>query len=417
MNRFFAATMGCKINQYETQAICEAWEKKGAERSFFPGDVDTILINSCAVTANAVRDLRRMVRKLHRENPSAGIVVTGCAAQILDEEIRGLPGVTRVVPQESKSELASGGLFISGYDRARAVVKVQDGCSHRCAFCIVPVTRGPSRSREAADILAEMKRLLAGGFREMILSGINLRHYGRDFPTYYDFWDLIDFLERELAPQWAGRMRLRLSSLEPGQLDAKALDVLGSSSLVCPHLHLSLQSGDRNVLRRMGRGHYDPTLIADFLHELAGIWPIFGLGADLLVGFPGESGEHYGNTYDLCQELPLTYAHVFPYSPRPGTRAADMDGQVEEEIKVARAKKLRSLVASKKRSFFRKLSGLPRLNVLVQDASGKGVCEYYAPCRFVGGAPVGAKALAVARPVGLDRGVVEVVEDSEAGHE
>lgn len=408
MNRFFAATMGCKINQYETQAICEAWEKQGAERSPFAGDADTILINSCAVTANAVRDLRRMVRRMNRENPTAGIVVTGCAAQVLEEEIRGLPGVTRVVAQDRKHELADGDLAISGYDRARAVVKVQDGCSHRCTFCIVPVTRGPSRSRDADEILAEIRRLLEGGFQEMILSGINLRHYGREFATALDFWGLINFLEKELAPEWAGRMRLRISSMEPGQLNAKALDVLGSSSLICPQLHLSLQSGDRDVLRRMGRGHYDPTRIADFLRDLSGVWPLFGLGADLLVGFPGESGENYINTYELCRELPLTYAHVFPYSIRPGTRAADMDGQVEDEIKVARAKKLRSLMAGKKSAFLEKLAALPRLDVLVQDEAGKGVCEFYAPCRFVQGAPVSPKSIAPTRPVGLEKGVILV---------
>ncbi|MEF2230501.1 MAG: MiaB/RimO family radical SAM methylthiotransferase, partial [Pseudodesulfovibrio sp.] len=342
MIRFHTATLGCKINQYETRAIAEAWSRGlGAEEVADPRAAGLILVNSCAVTANAVADLRQAVRRLHRDNPSAPIIITGCAAQVMPDELAALPGVVRVVAQADKGALLDGPegfpreepapfppFSIAGYDRARAVVKVQDGCSHHCTYCIVPLTRGRSVSRPADDVAAEVGRLLRGGWRELILSGINLRHYGRGLTEKTDFWDLVARLEREFGPEWAGRARLRLSSVEPGQLDAKAMDTLASSSLVCPQLHLSLQSGDPGVLRAMGRGHYRPEDAVAFFDRLAGAWPTFGLGADFICGFPGETPEAFENTLALARRLPLTYAHVFPYSERPGTPAATMDGAV-----------------------------------------------------------------------------------------
>jgi len=432
MIRLYTATLGCKINQYETRSIAEAWIADGrAVETGAPGEADLILVNSCAVTANAVADLRQTVRRLHRANPGAGIIVTGCAAQVMAGELAGLPGVVRVVPQADKAALLagpapspdtrpmepgpareSGGyapFSISGYSRARAVLKVQDGCSHRCTYCIVPLTRGPSVSRPPHEVVDEASRLLDAGFRELVVSGINLRHYGRGLDERMDFWDLLARLDRELGPRWAGRARLRVSSVEPGQLDARALDVLAASSMVCPQLHLSLQSGDAGVLRAMGRGHYDPRGAVDFLARLAKAWPIMGLGADLITGFPGEDEAAFTNTLALCRELPLTYAHVFPYSERPGTRAADMAGQVPVPVRKERAARLRALVARRRRAFRERLAGLPRLDVLVQDEQGSGVCEFYAGCRLTrlpGG--VGPQSLVSARPVGIERGVILV---------
>ena len=193
MTTFYTATLGCKINQYETRAIGEAWSGGDAREVETPQEADLILVNSCAVTANAVADLRQTVRRFHRDNPEADIIITGCAAQILPEELAQLPGVIRVVSQEDKPQLLDGPegssdhagekpvfapFSINGYGRARAVVKVQDGCSHNCTYCIIPLTRGKSISRPVNDILDEVSRLLAAGFREFILSGINLRHFG-----------------------------------------------------------------------------------------------------------------------------------------------------------------------------------------------------------------------------------------------
>ncbi len=442
MQKFHVSTLGCKINQYESEALAEAWRASGLLEVAAPEDAQVLLVNSCAVTSRAVSDLRALVRRLRKANPGARLVVTGCAAQVLGAELAAMPEVDEVVPQDRKADLLSGpfgpfglsgpfGSFkgvapgseggarlfppfaIGAFNRARAVVKVQDGCSHGCTYCIVPLTRGPSVSREPGQVLAEMRRLLDAGHRELVVSGVNLRQYGRDLaqPANHgkplDFWDLLALVERELAPQWAGRARLRLSSVEPGQLDAKALDVLGASRLVAPHLHLSLQSGDAEVLRRMGRGHYRPEQVLEFLAGLRQAWPRLGLGADLLTGFPGETGAQFENTYAFCRELPLTYAHVFPYSPRPGTPAAHWpDGLPKAEL-TARAARLRSLAESRKRRFLKTLVTLPQLTVLLERTPGKGhgVCEFYAPC-LVRGEGVRPGSLVSMRPEGVEGGRV-----------
>jgi len=338
---FFVATLGCKINQYESEAISEAWRAEGLLESDEAAGADVLLVNSCAVTSRAVSDLRAAVRRLRQQNPSARIVVTGCAAQVLAEELSAMPEVDEVVPQSHKADLLAGPLFaasplnaspsaaagapvgqpaarvfppfsIAAFRRARAVVMVQDGCSHGCAYCIGPLTRGPSVSREPGDAIGEMRRLLDAGYRELVVSGVNLRQYGRDLAEPLDFWDLLARAESVLAPQWAGRARLRLSSIEPGQLDVKALDVLSNSRLVAPHLHLSLQSGDAGVLKRMGRGHYRPEQVLEFLRQLGASWPRLGLGQTCSPAFPARRRSSSRTTFAFCRELPLTYAHVFP---------------------------------------------------------------------------------------------------------
>ena len=452
--RFYLATLGCKVNQYESHALREAWLRRGWEEAGKPDQADMILVNSCAVTARAVADVRNTVRRLHRAAPGASIVVTGCAAEVLAGELSDLPGVAAVIGQSRKEELieaawesllpmADSGeelprpasvcavkapksgpeqqvktgetspfpaFAVSGYDRSRAVLKVQDGCSHRCTYCIVPLTRGKARSRAVEDSLNEAKRLLKAGFREIVISGVNLRQYGREAAegrgskrgtrSGYDFWDLLAQLDRELSPEWAGRARFRISSLEPGQLGQKALDVLGTSRMAAPHLHLSLQSGSPSVLRRMGRGHYDPAAMPDFFARLRTLWPVFGLGADILTGFPGESEDEFLEGLALCRELPLTYAHVFPYSRRPGTVAATMEGQLSADVKKERAAVLRVMVEQKKQTFVRSLLTAPAMWVVFEgrrregeEASGyaadsavsSGVNEYYVDCRLAEG--------------------------------
>jgi len=440
MRKFYISTLGCKINQYESEALAESWRALGMVEAAAPGDAQVLLVNSCAVTSRAVSDLRAQLRRLRKASPGARIVVTGCAAQVLRAELAAMPEVDEVVPQERKADLLSGPSGLSGpfgpfgsgkgvaplsdaparpfppfeigaFNRARAVVKVQDGCSHGCTYCIVPLTRGPSVSREPGQVLSEMRRLLDAGYRELVLSGVNLRQYGRDLPESakdgkpQDFWDLLARVEAELAPEWAGRARLRLSSVEPGQLDAKALDVLGASRLVAPHLHLSLQSGDPEVLRRMGRGHYRPEQVLEFLKGLRQAWPRLGLGADLLTGFPGETEAQFETTYAYCRELPLTYAHVFPYSPRPGTAAAHWPDTLPKVERTARAARLRTLAESRKRGFLKTLGALPELTVLVERAKGvgNGVCEFYAPCQ-VRGQGLKPGSLVRMRPEGVQNG-------------
>ncbi len=420
---FAIRTLGCKINQYESQALRESWLARGWTEADAPR-ARLVLFNSCAVTADAVRTLRNQVRQVHRANPKAEIVITGCAAQVLSFELEELPGVTLVLDQTRKTGLASypdigpampmsafPPLRISDFERARPVLKIQDGCSHGCTYCIVPLTRGPSRSRSVADILAEARRLLASGFREIILGGINLRHFGRDLPGTPDLWDLLAALDAELAPEWAGRARLRLSSLDPAQLGNKALDALAASRLVCPHLHLSLQSLSPEILRSMGRGHYTPENIEGFLRDLAKAWPTFALGADLLVGFPGETPGLFGQTLAAVERLPLTYAHVFPYSRRLGTRAASMSGQVSTQEKKERAGQLRDLTERRKEAFAHHLLTMASLSVIVEHPGRKaevsGVCEFYVECRFARPpGTAGFKSLAGGRPLSADGGCI-----------
>lgn len=436
---FHILTLGCKINQYETQALREAWLAGGFTETAVPGEAGLLLVNSCAVTARAVRDLRQTLRRLHREVPRARIVVTGCAAGPLQEELRAMDGVALVVPQGHKPLLLEPenalvphltpplealeasphfALEISAYQRARAVLKVQDGCSHGCSYCIVPLTRGPARSRPFPAVLREAERLLRGGLRELVLSGVNLRQYrseGRDF------WDLLRDLDRELAPEWAGRARLRLSSLEPSQLTARGVDVLAGTRMLCPHVHLSLQSGSPSVLARMGRGHYGPRDVLGGVERLRQNFPLLGLGADLLVGFPGESEEESADTRGLVEELPLTYAHVFPYSKRPGTKAAALPGQVEHHLKTRRAAALRELVARKRQAFLETLRDLPMLEVLVETLeegedgpAARGRCQHYVPVELQGPLPESAlRRLVLARPCGIRKGRLTTVYEAE----
>lgn len=387
---FHIITLGCRTNQYESQSLRESWLARGFSETQDAAHADIILVNSCAVTAKAVRDTNQAAHKALRQAPDAKLIIAGCAAQVLGDKLRTSNPTAEIVPQSRKHALAKWpdqsdeepgfpGFQISSFFRSRAVVKVQDGCSHGCSFCIVPKTRGRSISREPEQVVAEVARLFEAGFAEVSLSGVNLRHYGRDLSRTMDFWDLVKRIDAELSPEWAGRARIRLSSLDPGQLGPKALDTLGGCKLACPHLHLSLQSLSPKVLAAMNRGHYGPEGVSAFVGELEGVWPIFGLGADLLTGFPGETGEDFEQTLAACDALPLTYAHVFPYSRRPGTPAAHMPGQVPKELAKSRALALRDMAAAKKSAFMERLLDMERLNVILESpAPAKGVCEYYA---------------------------------------
>ncbi|EPR41453.1 RNA modification enzyme, MiaB family [Desulfovibrio sp. X2] len=436
---FCIVTLGCKINQYETEALREAWLARGLAERPGAADADLVVINACAVTARAVADVRASVRAANRENPEAAIIVVGCVAEQDRATIAKLPGVAEILPQRAKAALAglkpfaSDGapgeatdedgrqaapksfpaLRIADYPRARAVLKIQDGCSHGCSYCIVPLTRGASVSRPEADILAEAERLLAAGVREISLSGVNLRHYGRGLGKGMNLWRLVRHLEKRLAPEWGDRARLRLSSLDPAQLTDEALETLSESRMLCPHLHLSLQSLAPAVLGRMHRGHYGPEDVHRFLDRLGAVWPVFGLGADFISGFPGESEGDAERTLEAAAALPLTYAHVFPYSRRPGTAAAAMSDQVPEPEKKARAARLRALAGRKARTFLKRLAAQERLDVVLEnDSPWRGRCQHYVECRVKDGAAmppeVERRTIVACRPVGGGQGFIEV---------
>lgn len=443
--KFHLLTFGCKVNQYESQSLREAWQRQGGEECDDPAAADIVCVNSCAITAKGERDARAALLRLRRTAPQARLILTGCAAQ--------LPGVlapTRrrnaqqpqptadlIIPQANKARLLhdllppstagsppalhdagadAAQIFppfaIDGFRRARPVLKVQDGCEHRCTYCIVPLTRGRCRSREPQAVLAEARRLLRAGHAEIMISGINLRQYGRDRSEYGDFWSLLTWLDQELAPEFAGRARLRISSLEPGQLDTRGVDSLLSCRLVCPHLHISLQHASPQVLRRMGRGHYRAEALQEAVRTLSVQWPVMGLGADIILGFPGETEADVDNLLDFVAATPFSYAHVFPYSARPGTAAATFAGHVAPREKQDRARRVREAVARQKEQFRRAQLALPTMLLATDLSDGRGdrnemgirgVNEYYVPCRLMTPRPdLRLSGLVPVRPVGLD---------------
>lgn len=443
---FFIVTFGCKVNQYESQAIREAWQGLGGAEVTALEAADVVLINSCAVTDRAERDARNAVTRVRRVAPKARVILAGCATPLAMpfrdrprflaaqadlcvgnyEKARLLDGPWS---EASRVEPAQGwpGFRITAFNRARAVLQVQNGCAQGCAYCIVPFTRGAPRSRAPEEALAEARRLLAAGHAELVLSGVNLEQYGRDRPEYGSFWQLLRFLDAELAPDFADKARLRLSSLEPSQLDARGLETLANCRMVCPHLHISLQHASPSVLRRMGRGHYSLETLEKALDGLAAFWPCMGLGADILVGFPGESEDDFRILLEALHRLPLSYAHVFPYSRRPFTAARQFPAQIPQQLKQERARAARAVAEERRQRFLERQLGLSRMRVAPigraaaeENGFGKGVNEYYVPCRFSSPLPQvdasDGRCLVEARPVGLTaRGLlVEAVSGGEA---
>ncbi|MCR4667095.1 MAG: radical SAM protein [Desulfovibrio sp.] len=433
---FLLVTFGCKVNQYETEAIREAWTAFGGKECHRPPDADVILINSCAITARGEGEARRALLRMQREAPGARVIFTGCAAKLLpsfvplngmpkplpdllieqekkaillndprpllnlrgqggsqdfSEKIRenSPPACFPTILQKSEEERTEPSFHIQSSVRRRPVLTVQDGCTHRCTYCIVPSMRPVCRSRAPMDVLSEARRLLSQGFGEIVLSGINLAQYGKDKPEYGSFWDLVAFLERELWPLYGNHARLRISSVSPAQLTERAIDVLAASRMCCPHLHISLQHADPNILRRMGRGHYRAEELEEALENIRHFWPRLGLGCDIIVGFPGEDENAFETLLAFCERVPFTYGHIFPYSPRPGTKAAEFPDRVDKTVQKKRAERIRALFTKKRQEFVRTLlSEKPRLHVICDEKEvarkklRKGVCEYYVSCYF-----------------------------------
>lgn len=363
MASFSIRNFGCRANQAEAFAWAEDFRDRGLRLEEDRGRSDVVVVNSCTLTGRADRDVKKFIRTVHRDNPRTRIVVTGCYAERAPAELAGLPGVVSVLPQSAKPEMADRVMALDGLGtdtgpgvetrsslRARAFLKVQDGCDGRCAFCIIPGVRGRSRSVASDDVAASVRSLAGRGFREIVLAGIHLSSYGEDLEPRTSLGDLLD----RLGPAAAGT-RLRLSSLDPRTTDAGLMTRVARDARICPHFHLSLQHASGRVLRAMGRP-VDDGANEDLLDRLAHLVPEAALGADLMVGFPGETEADFEELRSFLDRSPLTYAHVFPYSPRPATAAAART-LLPTAVVTERAKTLRRVAARKDFRFRRRFLG------------------------------------------------------------
>ncbi len=340
MNPPVFTTLGCRLNAYETEAMKELAAQAGVDNA--------VVVNTCAVTSEAVRKARQEIRRLRRENPEATLIVTGCAAQTEPETFAKMPEVDRVIGNHEKMQAGTwsriaapadfigetervqvddimsvretAGHLIDGFgSRSRAYVQVQNGCDHRCTFCIIPFGRGNSRSVPAGVVVEQIKRLVGSGYREVVLTGVDLTSWGADLPMEPKLGDLVMRILK-LVPDLE---RLRISSIDSIEVDPALMEAIATESRLMPHLHLSLQAGDDMILKRMKRRHLRDDAIR-FCEEARRLRPDMIFGADIIAGFPTETEAMFDNSLRLVEQCDLTWLHVFPYSPRPGTPAARM---------------------------------------------------------------------------------------------
>lgn len=390
-------TFGCRLNAFEAEVIRSKAEGAGLS--------DTIVINSCAVTNEAVAQARQSIRKLKRERPEARIVVTGCAAQTQSAMFAGMIEVDRVVGNDDKmrsdawrearnafdlgasEKIAVSDIMsvremaphlIDGYASGlpRVFVQVQNGCDHRCTFCIIPFGRGNSRSVPMGAVVEQVRTLVERGHAEIVLTGVDLTSYGADLPGA----PKLGLLTRQILRHVPELKRLRISSIDSIEADGDLLDAIADDARLMPHLHLSLQSGDDMILKRMKRRHsrQDAILFCDQVRRLR---PDVAFGADIIAGFPTETDEMFSRSLDLVEECGLTFLHVFPYSPRPGTPAARMP-QVAGGVTKERAKRLRAAGEAALRQRLQAEVGATR-EVLI-ESDGQGRTEHYLPVAIAG---------------------------------
>ncbi|MEK6716322.1 MAG: tRNA (N(6)-L-threonylcarbamoyladenosine(37)-C(2))-methylthiotransferase MtaB [candidate division NC10 bacterium] len=387
--RIAFVTVGCRLNQFETDALRGKAQAEGHQIVPFDSMAETYVINTCTITAEADADSRQLVRQALRRNPSALVAVTGCYAQAAPEVVAAIPGVDLVLGNAEKPQLLAhiqgarkngGAQVLVGAvagrrqvmddygpgidpDRTRAFLKVQNGCNYRCSFCIVPEVRGANRSQPPERILEEIRRLHAAGFPEVVLTGIHLGTYGRDLTPPTSLFELCRRIaDLDAAP------RIRLSSLDPHEVKPDLIRLLAGSPRFCRHLHLPLQSGDERILRRMRRGH-TAAQFHELVERLVTEVPGIAVSGDVIVGFPSEDDRAFQSTIDLLNALPIAGMHVFSYSRRPGTDAAGYPDQVAKQVKAERSRTLRSLVARKAQTFRRQFLG-ETLEVVVLHRDG-----------------------------------------------
>ena len=389
MKRIAITTLGCKTNQFESAAIHENLTKEGFAVVPFEESADVYVINTCTVTARTDAESRRLVRRAKRRNPEARIVVTGCYAQVAPEMLAAMPEVELVIGNEEKGRLAAllkmgagaervlvadingiskaGSLRLESFaEHTRAFMQVQNGCDSFCSYCIVPYARGRSRSVPAEEVLQGVERFAGEGFREVVLTGIHLGNYGRDLSSPTSLLNLLEEIEgRNITP------RLRLGSLEPLDITPEMIELVAASRMICPHLHIPLQSGSDTVLARMNRG-YGSSYFHELISRIAAAVPDICLGCDVIAGFPGETDKEFDDTVTLIKELPIAYLHVFPFSSRPGTKAAGMPGHLPSRVVTERAELLRNLGAEKKQLYLQRFIGCD-MDALALKRNGSGL--------------------------------------------
>ena len=395
-------TLGCKVNQYESAALAENLQQKDYSLVPFNSFADVYIVNTCSVTSFSDYQARQLIRRAHRINPQAKIIVTGCYAQIAAADIAAIDGVTMIVGNDQKNTipelLEDGGsktcrIYISDIfqqkefcsmpfsrfiGRSRVYLKIQDGCNSFCSYCIVPFTRGKSRSMPLHEVLRAVANLAGQGYSEIVLTGIHLGAYGHDLNPPANLTDMIHrIIDR------AGNTRIRLSSIEPGEITDELLHLFNKKDILCPHLHIPLQSGNDKILKLMKRD-YDAAFYRKLIKKITSTINDVAIGVDVMVGFPSEGEEEFDSSLRLLQEIPVAYLHVFPYSERPQTLAKEIQPKVTKSVKKQRAAILRSLSAKKREDFTLRFLG-KKLQVLVEKIKDKktglmkGVSQNYLP--------------------------------------
>ena len=424
-------TLGCKVNQYETQVMREQFAARGWEvlDFSFDGGWDACVVNSCTVTAEGDRKTRQLLRRLRREHPEAALALTGCFPQAFPEEAAALPADVVAGNRERRAlagllerYLATGerAVEIRPHEageafeameaedfgrRTRAFVKIEDGCENRCAYCIIPDARGPVRSKPPEALREELLALARSGRREVVLSGINLSAYGREFGLR-----LIDAVE--LAAAVPGLERIRLGSLEPDVIGPEDFDRMAAAGKVCPQFHLSLQAGCDATLRRMGR-RYDTSHYLRAVESIRARFPLAAITTDIMVGFPGETEADFLDSLDFAREVGFAKIHVFPYSRRPGTPADGMPGQIPQEEKRRRAARMLALGEELRAAFLDAMAGT-RQEVLFEEGSPAGQTGYtpnYTPVTVLHPAPLQGRILPVRLTAREGDGCLGILEE------
>jgi threonylcarbamoyladenosine tRNA methylthiotransferase MtaB len=382
-------TLGCKVNQFESACLTDRFKAQGYEAVPFKESADLYIINTCAVTAEAQRQSAQMVRQTIRNHPDALVLAAGCAAQLFPREYENISGLDYItgtsqklkipekIPSAPKSPFPQLWLnpepdhtieaqFPRPDQRTRATVRIQEGCNAACSYCLVPKARGRSRSLLPKEVLTGVESLAAQGIKEVILTGIHLGQYGEDLDPRRD---LVTLLERllPLVPE----VSIRLSSLEPQEVTPSLLALFKKFPRLCPHLHIPLQAGTDSLLQKMNRT-YSTDFYRRLIRRIHLEMPLAAIGADLIVGFPGEDESLFQKTVDFITNLPLSYLHIFPYSRRPGTPAADFPDPVPEKLKKERVKIIRELDRQKREEFAKRCLGHTFSALIIQPAKQKG---------------------------------------------